>query len=162
MKCFDCGTVLETKRENYRYDDCGLPYVVLHGVEVSRCPKCGYEEVAIKSIENLHKLIAWRLAEKDSRLTAEEARFLRKYVGYSSGDFAEVLGVTVETVSRWENGVRPIGPVHDRLLRMLAVSKEPTCTYPIENLRRIDVTKAQPERVDATESVANGWETVLA
>src|SRR5690242_319236 len=46
-----------------------------------------------------------------------------------SSDLAARMGVTPETVSRWEHGVIPIGPQADRLLRMLTVRAVPVREY---------------------------------
>jgi putative zinc finger/helix-turn-helix YgiT family protein len=157
MKCMDCGAEMNTARENYRYDDCGLPYVVLEDVEVSRCSACGNIEVSIPAIEDVHEKIAWFVAQKSSRLTPDEVKFLRKYMGFSSGDFAEILGVDLATVSRWENGVRQMSSVADRLVRVLALTRQPASKYPIEKLREIDKDKAQPVRVELTQTEDRGW-----
>lgn len=162
MKCIDCGATMETGKENYRYDDSGLPYVVLVNVEVSRCAKCGAVEVKIPAIEPLHRAIAWSVARKDSRLTPEETRFLRKYLGFSTGDLAEIVGIDPATVSRWENGTRPIGPTTDRLLRMMVATRSPACEYPINNLRHIDKERANPVRVELKKVQDDCWETVEA
>lgn len=48
------------------------------------------------------------------------------------------MGVTPETVSRWENGREPIGPVADRLLRLMVVTKAPKRMYSIEALAGLE------------------------
>jgi len=155
MTCTDCGSEMTTGTENYRYDQCGLPYVVLENVQVSRCQKCGAHEVSIVGLEALHHFIAYAVAQKGTRLTQEELRFLRKYLGFSGSDFAKIVGVKPETVSRWENGAKPPSPVADRLVRMLAISTEPATRYPIDHskvikhLREIDGTVSEPVRVEA-------------
>jgi hypothetical protein len=65
---------METRRENYRYDASGLSGIVLHGVQVSRCPQCGAEEVTIPRIEELHRVIARALIGKPTQLAAREIR----------------------------------------------------------------------------------------
>ncbi|NOT32743.1 MAG: hypothetical protein HOP12_01095 [Candidatus Eisenbacteria bacterium] len=88
MKCAECGTTVKTRKENYRYDECGLKYVTLVGVEVSRCSKCANYEISIPQIEGLHRLIARILIDKATRFTGDEIRFLRKSLGWSGADFA--------------------------------------------------------------------------
>ena len=39
----------------------------------------------------------------------EELRDYRKRMGYSQIELAEVLGLTQNTISRWEKGTAPIG-----------------------------------------------------
>jgi putative zinc finger/helix-turn-helix YgiT family protein len=129
MHCLICGTPMTTRRENYQYTASGLRYVTLHNVEVSRCPQCGETEVAIPQIEGLHRAIATALVRKATRLAPEEIRFLRKYLGWSGVDFAAHMGTTPATVSRWEQGKTPMGPIADRLLRLLVVTRAPVQEY---------------------------------
>jgi len=158
MTCTDCGTAMETKRGNYRYDDCGLPFVVLEDIEISRCAKCGATSAAISSVEKMHRAIASHVAQKGTRLTPDETRFLRKYLGFTGADFAQIVGVDAATVSRWENGLRPISPVADRLVRMLAIAQDPDRAELIEKLRRIDASTAQPVRIGLARSAAGVWD----
>ena len=158
MKCLDCGHTIETRRENYRYDASGLPGIVLHGVQVSRCPQCGAEEVAIPRIEELHRVIARALIEKPTRLAAPEIRYLRKYLGWSGTEFARYMGTARETVSRWENGSTQMGPAADRLLRVLVASREPVMDYSPEALARIEEGPTAPQPVKLGLSVGRkGW-----
>jgi len=94
-------------------------------VEVDRCPKCGAVEIVIPRIEELHRALALAILRKRGRLAAPEVRFLRKYLGWSGADFAKHMGVDAATVSRWENEEQPMGPVADRLLRLMVVTREP-------------------------------------
>src|SRR5262245_32829553 len=107
-----------TRRETHEYGDV-LPGAVLVGVPVHRCTKCDAFEVSIPMIEDLHRKLAWAVIEKKGRLAPGEVRFLRKHLGLSGADFAEHMGTTPETVSRWENGATPMGQVSDRLLRLM-------------------------------------------
>ena len=144
---------METRRENYRYDASGLPGVVLHGVQVSRCPRCGAAEVAIPRIEQLHREIARALIEKPTRLVAPEVRYLRKYLGWSSNDFARYMGTARETVSRWESGSAQMGPAADRLLRVLVAGREPVMDYSPDVLARIQDGPTTPRPVKLGLSV---------
>ncbi len=147
MKCVECGSPMKTRKENYRYEECGLKHVTLVGVDVARCPRCGNYEISIPHIEELHRLLAKVLIEKSSRFTGEEIRFLRKSLGWSGSDFAKHMGVAEETVSRWENDAAPIGPQADRLLRFLVAQGRLTTTYPTERLKEIDLRKATSTHV---------------
>jgi putative zinc finger/helix-turn-helix YgiT family protein len=141
---------MKTRKESYRYDECGLKHVTLIGVEVTRCPRCGNYEVSIPHLEELHRLLAEILIDKSTRFTGEEIRFLRKSLGWSGTDFAKHMGVAEETVSRWENDAAPIGPQADRLLRFLVAQGRLTTNYPTERLKEIDLRKATVTRVTLT------------
>jgi putative zinc finger/helix-turn-helix YgiT family protein len=137
MRCISCGAQMHTRRENFRYDACGLPGVTLWDVEVRRCPRCGEYEVAIPRIEELHRAIAKAVIHKSTRLTPAEVRYLRKYLGWSGADLARYMGTTAETVSRWETGAEPMGATADRLLRLMVVTRAPVSDYSLDVLKKI-------------------------
>jgi len=109
MKCPDCHEVeLNETRENHRYLESGLSNVVLHGVTVRRCPRCGFFGVSIPRMTGLHRALALALIGRRERLTPAEIRFLRKSLGWSGVDFARKFHVRPEQVSRWESGTRHV------------------------------------------------------
>lgn len=123
MKCIECGSDMTTKKENVPFQ--ALPGTVLVGVDVSRCRACGAYEVAIPAIDKLMHMLANVVIRKPARLVGAEVRFLRKYLGYSSGDFAKRIGSSPSTVSKWENDAQPLGLHSDLLLRaMVALDKK--------------------------------------
>jgi putative transcriptional regulator len=156
MTCMECGSQMKTKRENYKYDASGLRGITLIDVEVSRCGECGEEEVTIQNIEGLHRAIALTIVQKREKLAGDEIRFLRKYLGLSGGDFAEHIGVSMETVSRWEHDRTPMGVTADRFLRWLVVTREPVSHYPLEMLKGL--ARDKPKRLKVgMKSDEGGW-----
>ncbi len=137
MKCLNCGHTMATRRENVKYDASGLHGVTLVGVEVNRCANCGDYQVAIPHIAELHRVMANSVVRKPTRLTPAEIRFLRKSLGWSGHDFADHMGVTIETVSRWENGKTAMGPQADRLLRLMVLHEEPAEHFDLAELKGI-------------------------
>ena len=122
MKCTECRQVeMVISKESIRYEECGLPNIVLKNVEVKRCPECGNSLVSIPALAGLHKSIATHLVQQSERLTAPEIRFLRKYLGWSKTDFARKLHVRPEQVSRWESDSKsmPMNKQSELLLRSL-------------------------------------------
>jgi putative zinc finger/helix-turn-helix YgiT family protein len=152
---------MKTRRENFKYDACGLPYVTLVGVDVSRCPKCGEFEVAIPRIEELHRVIATGVARRRGRLGPAEIRFLRKWMGWSGADFAAHMGIRAETVSRWESGSQKIGATAERLLRLMALSREPDRDYSLDLLKEVD-SKNPPAFRIGLEAKRGAWQTAVA
>ena len=92
-KCPNCRAPMTSVIGRHRYTECGLDNVELDGVETRTCPNCNETAVAIPSIEELHRVIAFQLAVKRGRLAPAEFRFLRTYLGHSRADFAEKIGV---------------------------------------------------------------------
>jgi len=147
MKCDMCGALMKSGRENYRYTACGLDTVTLMNVEIRRCPECGEYEVDIPRMDELHRLIAQEVASKKARLTHHEVRLLRTYLGFSGVEFAAVLDVTPETVSRWETGKKQMSPVAERALRLMIFVRDPIPGYPLERLAEVAQGEAIPLRM---------------
>ena len=118
MKCPTCGKEMKSKIQDYEYLESGLKNVVLKGIPVHECKHCGEFLPEISNVRQIHKWIAEYLLNKQTPLTGEEFRFLRKAMGKSAKETAARLGVDPVTVSRWENNKEKIGAQSDRLLRM--------------------------------------------
>jgi putative zinc finger/helix-turn-helix YgiT family protein len=150
MKCEECGGPVRVERDAIRrYLVGGLPHVEVHGVEVTRCTKCGNESIAIPRIGQLHRAIAQAFVTQRRMLAHPEIRFLRKHIGLSGSDFADMMGVARETVSRWETGAQPMGSVADRLLRMLVVTHDPAESYAVDDMLRALSDEPAPAKLPA-------------
>ena len=158
MKCADCDTPMVSTNEAYKYSESGLPNVTLVGIEVRRCPHCGEQAAAIPRVMQLHQILAQSIVRKRARLAAQEVRFLRTYLGRSTEDFAKLMGVTREQVSRWENGHNPIGAQADRLLRLLVARTWPQRDYNVEELSEIEDQEPGPLANVRIARAPNGWE----
>jgi putative transcriptional regulator len=160
-KCDECGAQVTPERNAVRrYDMGGLPHVELHGVEVIRCEKCGNEEVAIPRIGELHRAIAASMVKQRRMVAPVEIRFLRKHIRLSGNDFAQRMGVSRETVSRWETGANPMGAVADRLLRLLVLTHEPSDNYVVDDLLKQLNDRAPPDKLPSVglwNGGARGW-----
>lgn len=132
-KCPTCRQpgMAKTEPEEYRYSECGLDDVYLHGVTIYECSACGETLTSIAKIERLHRVIAEQLARQGGSLTAAHVVFLRKYLGYSNRDFARRMGVAPETSSRWASGQLQMSGSAEALLRLLALLGERVEEYPI-------------------------------
>lgn len=106
-KCSRCGSPMSVHREDVSYDMSGLRGITLENLMVYRCRTCSASDVAIPAIEQLHGLLASRLAKKPAPLDPREIRFLRKYLGHSGAEFARKLGVRASTVLGWERQRAP-------------------------------------------------------
>lgn len=161
MKCDECNGPVTTERNAVRrYEIGGLPHVVLHGVEVTNCATCGKEGIAIPRLGQLHRVLSQAFVNQRRMLAPAEIRFLRKHIGLSTDDFAQRMGVTRETVSRWETGAKPMGGQADRLLRLIVLTHEPPESYAVDDLLRELSDAPAPKRL-ASVTVQNspdaGW-----
>jgi DNA-binding transcriptional regulator YiaG len=115
------------EKAGYHYKESGLDDVRLHGVTIYKCED-GHKLVHIPNIEMLHDAIAYSILRKPPLLTAQEFRFLRKWVGLTMSELAKELGVSRMTIHRCENEKDYIMRPHDHMLRMLAAKrKEDSC-----------------------------------
>jgi putative zinc finger/helix-turn-helix YgiT family protein len=95
--------------------------LVLVDAQIEVCPKCGDRVIHTPAVDQLHELITSVLAEKKSRLSGSEIRFMRNHIGLESGEFAKVIGSDPGTVSRWESGKQTVGRHSDLLIRALVL-----------------------------------------
>lgn len=160
MKCDECGGPLTVERNAVRrYEIGGLPHIELHGVEVTTCNKCGQESISIPRIGQLHKVLAAGILKLHRKLAPTEVRFLRKYIGLSGNDFAQQMGVTRETISRWESGNMSISALADRLVRLLVVSHQPSENYAVDDMLSQLNDKPAPKKLSSVPlwSGEKGW-----
>ncbi len=158
-KCVVCETLMEERTENVKWGEAGLN-ITLRNTTVMSCPNCGEREVGVRAIESLYKTIARYMAEKPQRLVPAEIRFLRKYLGLSSTDFAAKMGVDKSTVSRWESpeDPQPMGVGYEKVLRILALAGKKVEKYPLEEM----ASQAPAPLHLMVEHDSNGWHAKAA
>ncbi len=121
-ECYECKRTMIGRRENYQYTEVGLKSVTLTNVMVFHC-KCGAIVAELPAVGQLHFVVAFDLLRKATILSGEEARYLRKWVGYSASELAEATGYSKSIISRWENDRSKITKESDRLLRLVVFAK---------------------------------------
>lgn len=153
MKCVRCGTPLKVVRGAHHYTESGLLNVTLMNVEIRSCPSCGEREIVIPRIEELHRTMARAISQTTAKLTPEEIRFLRKWLGLATSDFALVMGVRPETVSRWESKESgyQMPPTAEHLLRIMVANQEPVTKYPIDLFKLQPRVKPEPLKFRAPD-----------
>jgi putative zinc finger/helix-turn-helix YgiT family protein len=120
-KCSNCGKEARIIRDNYRFDQVGLP-LLLKDVELVKCDECGNVDPVIPNLSGLMHAIALAVISHPASLEGDEIRFLRKYLGLSTEEFSHLVHISKETLSRWENG-QEVGAQSDRLIRLLVLTK---------------------------------------
>jgi putative zinc finger/helix-turn-helix YgiT family protein len=161
--CYSCGEkVKEIKDKAYRYDECGLP-VVLYGITQYVCEKCGESYASIPNMQQLNRVIGIYICKmRKAILKPVEIKFLRKDLHLRSKGLAQTLGVTPETVSRWEKGRKAIGEPHDRLLRSLYMmyaseqANQMVCDKVIDTFQAFPIKRKKIDQ--ATDIVLNPQE----
>ena len=129
MKCIVCGCqTMNPAHENIPL--VGLPRITLVQVQVWRCGDCGEFEVDIPHHSALLEIVTRALLNKKGRLDAKEIRWLRSMMGFSGAQLARHMGVSPESVSKWENNKMSPGRTADRLIRLLVANQWPSEHYP--------------------------------
>lgn len=122
MQCSNCGhDKAQVKIGNYRFDECGLDNVVLKGIEIIKCPKCGNIDPIIPRPVVIMRILAQGVISKKSPLTGKEVRFLRNYLQMTAIQFSSFLHTNKTTLSKWETRGTKIGQKTDLLIRLLAL-----------------------------------------
>jgi len=95
--CHDCGGQMVGNAERYRYTECGLSSVTLSNVLVFRCEKCGLHVPEIRGLTVLHVYISLEILSKDSLLSGEEVRYLRKLARLTQRQLATIMWLVFVT-----------------------------------------------------------------
>ena len=106
---------MKKKHETFVYEGLGFP------VELIDCPmkKMLGEWVLDINLVALQRFVFQGLMHKPYPLTGREMRFMRKFLGLSTTDVGEKLGISHATVVKWENEQAKIGPSQESYLRLL-------------------------------------------
>lgn len=161
MKCLSCDSKKNMKRsiKKIKYDECGLDYVTLDGVEVFECGNCGETLTNYGNMNEIHQLICDFIILKSSTFSGPEVRFLRKNLGYSTEMFAHILGVSKRTIERAENGV--ISPLLNTSIRLLIANRKPDRNYNLHDEILSSKEKKQKKESLVIEKVGQIWESLL-
>lgn len=107
--CIQCNgiTLLQgEKTEHVRVPTAGGELEVLvSGVPVAQCSTCGEEYLKGPDLERAD-LVASAEAIRQGVREGSTLRFIRKALGLHTAELGELLGISADTVSQWENGQR--------------------------------------------------------
>jgi DNA-binding transcriptional regulator YiaG len=144
-RCYECGHMMDGRKGEYKYTECGLDSVTLKDILVYHCTKCNALVPEIPAAGVLHRVIALRVLNKKTLLSGGEIRFLRKLCGYSVNDFAATLGSSKSVISRFEK--EGCGKENDRLIRMLVLAKlvRELANQPERVLRNVTIQELSDE-----------------
>jgi putative zinc finger/helix-turn-helix YgiT family protein len=113
-RCRQRAVTIQSTPYTIQIDHDGQKYQVhLPALTVPRCGNCG--EIAID--DEADRQIDRAFRDVAGLLSPEEIREGRKRLGYDQKPFAEMLGIAVSTLSRWETGSQIQQRFHDGILR---------------------------------------------
>ncbi len=160
--CTLCNDIVlkPLEHEFYLYEDCGLPNVVLSGLTVDHCQDCNAEAVSIPRISDLHRKLARAVLLKPAVLSGGEFRFLRTVAGLSIMEFAEQLGVAIQTIQAWERSeaLRFLNDVGARIVIFALITPDEDGPPISKTLKSIRQPGSVPPQVNARWVNENtGW-----
>ncbi|MEM6389719.1 MAG: helix-turn-helix domain-containing protein, partial [Pseudomonadota bacterium] len=98
--CIPCH---DLKDEELHYTDCGLDNIYLsNGFEIEDVD--GEQYVTIHNLDGLHEAIGLHIVLEKKAPNGQEIRFLRTEMGLSQQHLGAKLGVSDQSVARWEKG----------------------------------------------------------
>ncbi|HET8539762.1 MAG TPA: YgiT-type zinc finger protein [Anaeromyxobacter sp.] len=106
-RCPECRNPLRDAKADVTWDLAGAGEIVMRGVPGQRCDHCGEVYRRGEDLERAELVAAAGLADIGVQNGAV-FRFMRKALGMRAADLAELLDVTAEQVSRWENDHVPV------------------------------------------------------
>ena len=131
------------------YEECGLDNIyLLNGF--SKEVVDGEEYISIADVDGLHEAIGLYIVLRRKAPSGKEIRFLREELDKSQAELGEILGVSSQSVARWEKGQsEPPGPaiLALRMIYILSIA-------PSEERHRI-----MDEIIVTIESLATADET---
>ncbi|HWV37398.1 MAG TPA: hypothetical protein VN033_02860 [Vulgatibacter sp.] len=142
MKCPSCGSAeLEDAEVELEREVCGRRFKAT-GLAL-RCGRCGEEVVQFGVLGMFDLAIAADLAQRGPP-SAEAFRFMRKAIALPAKELADLLAVTPETVSRWENDKLPVERRALALLSSIVLDKVEGRTATLERLRALAAPASPP------------------
>lgn len=149
-------------QEPLRYDWCGLDDVYLLSGFTRTIEEDGEESISIRNMDGLHRAIGNHLAEHKKALNGKEIRFLRKQMGISQDELADILSVTDQTVARWEKGECEIPGPAELLVRLVFLSDVIPKINPRELAARLREVDSGPKEKQVFTATEDGWQPLAA
>ena len=141
-KCATCGGRLSRTRKDEVHEVAGRRFVAT--LPSRSCRACGTSFLDAPTIERVELEVACELAQHGPAC-GETFRYMRKALGMRAVALARLLGVTPETVSRWENEQRPVDGATWIALGSVVLEKARRAPSTLERLRALQ-SPAPPVR----------------
>ena len=115
--CGNTGITTSWNPDVFNYGSGESTVELTVDVPVRRCEDCDFEYLDDEAERLKHEAVCRHLGV----LSPDEIRSIRKGFGMTQADFAQVTGIGVASLNRWENGLTIQTHAYDRYLRLLAV-----------------------------------------
>jgi putative zinc finger/helix-turn-helix YgiT family protein len=125
--------------------------IVAEGVPVLECPACGETLYGPDAARVRHQAICLTLG----LLTPEQIKGVREKLGKKQAEFAELTGIGVATLSRWEQGRLIQTRALDRYLRVL--ENTPAAVRVLERLRGQETEAMMLEAIVNPDEIAQAF-----
>jgi DNA-binding transcriptional regulator YiaG len=160
-KCPSCGGTLMASRKRQTQNVGSREFVVT--VAAGACRSCGSVFLENASLQRAEMEVACELA-RHGPVSGDAFRYLRKAIGLRAVVVAELLGVTPETISRWENGQRPVDKAAWMTLGSVVLEQASRQPETLERLRELRAhgPGARSVRIDVTRELASAGSTTKA
>lgn len=112
--------------EPLHYTACGLDNIYLSSGYLVR-EVAGERYISVRDVEDLHKTIALYLVRQKKVLSGREVRFLRKQMDLTQRELGGLLGVSDQSVARYEKDMTKLEGASDSLLRLLVAGHVDGC-----------------------------------
>lgn len=148
----------DKKTETFVFHGLGFPITLIN----APLRKILGEWVVDIDMDELQSVVLRALVCKQTRLTKDELRFMRKSLLMTTTEFGKILGVSHVAVLRWENGQRKISPAIELFIRLYILNhldvkdKEFRNLYNLITLEKLSNAKAEKKsslEVDATDEL---------
>lgn len=144
-KCISCGEkTLQRGSIRLVREVCGREMTAT--VTGLVCSECGESITDIADGERFDLAIAELLSEAPP--TGESFRFMRRAAGLRASDLARMLGLTGDTISRWENGKYAIDRAAFLVLGQIVRDQRRGSTGMLDLIRQAEAPRELPARVE--------------
>jgi DNA-binding transcriptional regulator YiaG len=128
------------KVQPFHYVASGLPDVwLVNGFQREDTPDG--PAVRIEDVDGLHRELARAIVADRRAFKPAELRYLRRFLSLSQANVAALLGISEQTVARWEKGETSIDPSGERLIRFIvteALGEDVTVREALRDLAAAD------------------------
>lgn len=106
-------------KKPYHYTQCGLDYIYLMDGYTIHETECG-EGISIENMKELYNFIADEIVSFPVCFRGQEVRFIRSVLDLTQHQIAKILGVTRDTIAKYEKERNKVIPkTQDGLLRYI-------------------------------------------